>query len=106
MVPWLVMELDVCVRISLRMSECKSVSLVIVGGESLLVIRIRGQVRRPPTGGSASANTMSGVLCSSTTLLAMVSASSLCVTPVCDLNLPMCGLYPILVVSFVDDVVR
>jgi hypothetical protein len=37
---------------------------------------------------------MSGVLCPSTTLRACVSASSLCVTPVYDLTLPMCVLYP------------
>ena len=39
---------------------------------------------------------MSGVLCPSTTLRAVVSASSLCVTLVCDLTLPMCILYPVL----------
>ncbi len=42
------------------------------------------------TDGSASVNIMSGVLCPSTTLRAVVSASSLCVTLVCDLTLPMC----------------
>ena len=35
-----------------------------------------------------------GVLCPSTTLRAVVTASSLCVTPVFDLTLPMCVLYP------------
>ena len=54
MVPWLVVGLDVCVRMSLRMLECKSASLVIIDGESLLVFRIWGQVLSPPTGGSAT----------------------------------------------------
>jgi hypothetical protein len=64
--------------------------------ESLLVFRIWGQVLSPPTGGSASVKVMSGILCPSTTLRADVSASSLCVTPVRDLILPICVLYPML----------
>ena len=90
------MGLDVCVRMSLRKLECKSASLVMIGGESLLVFRIRGQVLSPPTGGSALVNIMSGILYPSTTLRPHVSASSLCVTIVCDLTLPICVLCPML----------
>ncbi len=39
-------------------------------------------------------NIMSGVLSPSTTLRAVVSASSLYVTPMCDLTLPMCVVNP------------
>ncbi len=46
--------------------------------------------------GSALVNIMSGVLSLSTTLRAAVSASSLCVTRVCDLTLPMCVVNPML----------
>ena len=45
---------------------------------------------------SPSVNIMSGVLCPSTTLRAAVFASSLYVTPMWDLTLPMCVLYPML----------
>ena len=90
------MVLDVCVRMSLRKLECRSANLATLGGVSFLVFLIWGQVRSPPTGGSASVNIMSRVLCPSTTLRAVVSASSLCVTPVCDLTLPMCVIYPML----------
>jgi len=55
------MELDAFVRINLRRLECKSASLVMVDGESLLVFRLWGQVLSPPTGWSASVNIMSGV---------------------------------------------
>ena len=58
------------------------------------VPRIWSQVLCPPIGGSTSVNIMSAVLCPSTTLRAVVSASSLCATPVCDITLPMCVLYP------------
>ena len=51
--PWLVVMLDVRVRISLRKLVCKSASLVKLGDVSLLVFRIYGQVLSPPTGGSA-----------------------------------------------------
>ena len=55
MVPWIVVELDVCARISLLNIYCKSASLVMAGGESLLVFFLSwGQVLSPPTGGSAS----------------------------------------------------
>jgi hypothetical protein len=67
-----------------------------LGGVSLLVVRIWGQVLSLPTGGSASVKIMLGVLCPSTTLRAVVPASSLCVTPVCDYVLPICVLYPML----------
>ena len=96
MVPWLAVVLDVCVLMSLRRLECKSDSLVMLGGVSFPFFLVWGQVLSPPMGGSASVNIMSGVLCSSTTLRATVSASSLCVTPVCNLTLPMCVLYPML----------
>ena len=81
---------------SLRRLECRSTNFVTVGGVSLLVLRIWGQVLSPPTDGSPSVNIMSDVLCPSTTLLAAVYASSLYVTPVCDFHLPMCVLYPML----------
>jgi hypothetical protein len=53
MVPGLVVELEVCVRMGLRSLECRSASLVMVGGESLLGVHIWGQDLSPPTGGSA-----------------------------------------------------
>ena len=96
MVPLLVVVLDACVRMSLRKLVCTSANLVMLCGVSLLVSRVWGQVLSPPTGGSTSVNIMSGVLCPSTTLRAVVSASSLCVTPVCVLILPTCVLYPML----------
>jgi len=65
-----------------------------LGVVSLLFYLIWGQDLSPLIGGSASVNVMSGVLCPSTTSRAVVSASSVCVTPVCDLTLPMCVLYP------------
>ncbi len=74
------MVLDVYARMILRYLECKSANLVTLGGVSLLVLLIWGQVLRPPIGGSTSVNVMSSVLCPSTTLRADVSASSLCVT--------------------------
>ncbi len=69
---------------------CRSASLVELDCVSLRVFRILGHVQSPPIGGYVSVNIMSGGLCPSTTLRADVSASSLCVTPVCDLILPMC----------------
>jgi hypothetical protein len=78
------------------MLECRSAVLVIVGWESLLVVRNWGQVLRPPTRGYASANIMSGGLCPFTTLRADVFASSLCGSPVCDFILPIYVLYPVL----------
>ena len=82
------------VRMSLRRLKCRSANLVTSGGVSILVVLVSGQVLGPPIGGTASVNIMSGVVCPSTRLRAVVSASSLCVTPVCDLTLPMCFLYP------------
>ena len=61
MVPWRVVVLCVCVRMSLRRLECISASLVMLGGVSFLGFRIWGQFLSPPTGGSASTNIMSGV---------------------------------------------
>jgi hypothetical protein len=51
MVPWLVVGLDVCVRISLRKLEYKSASLVMIGGESLLAsFPYLGAVSKSPYG--------------------------------------------------------
>ncbi len=99
------MVLDVCVRMILRRLECSPANLVTFGVVSLLFLFIWGQVLSPPIGGSASVNVISGVLCPSTTSRAAVSALSLCVTPVCDLTLPMCVMYPMSSISRVDDVV-
>ena len=88
--------LGVCVLMSLRRLECRSASLSMLGVVSFFVSRNWGHVLSPPTSGFASVNIMSGVLCPSTTLRADVSTSSLCVTLVCDLALPMCVLYPML----------
>ena len=96
MVLWRVVLLGVCVRMSLCKLECRSARLCMLGGMSFLVPRIWGHVLSPLIGGSASVNVMSGVFCPSTTLRADVSASSVCVTPVCDLTLPMCVMYPML----------
>ncbi len=90
------MVLVVCDRMISRTLEYKSASLVMFGGASLLVFLICGQVRSLPMGGSASVNIMSGGMCPSTTLRVDVSASSLCVTPVWDLILPICALSPML----------
>jgi hypothetical protein len=52
---------------------------------------ICGYVRRPPIGGSASSNVMSGEFSPSTAALAALSAVSLYSTSVCDyLTFPMC----------------
>ena len=84
------------VLISLQRLEWRSDSLVNVGVESRSVARSRGKNVSPPMGGSASVNNISGNLFPSTTLRAAVSASSLCVTPVCDFTLPTCFLNPML----------
>ena len=96
MVLWRVMLLGVCVRMSLCRLECRSARLCVLGVLSFLVPLIWGHVRSPLIGGSAYVNSMSGVFCPSTTPRAAASDSSLCVTPVCDLALPMCVLYPML----------
>jgi hypothetical protein len=83
-----VMVLDVCDRMILRMLECRSANLVTFGSVFLLVLLVWGQALSHPSGGSASVNIISGGLCLSATLRANVSASSLCVTPVCDITLP------------------
>ena len=93
---WRVVVLDVCVRMSLRRLECRSANSDTLGDVSFLVFFVWGQVLNPPTGGSSSVNIMSGVLCPSTKLRAVVSASSMCVTPVSYLTLPMCVFYPML----------
>ena len=92
MVPWLVVVLGGCVRMSLRRLECRSASFVTVGGVPFPFCRVWGQVLNPLTDGSSSVKIMSGALCPSATLRAAVSASSLCVTPVCYFTLPMCVL--------------
>ena len=86
----LVIFFDVWVRMILRRLES---NLVTLGIASLMFLFIWGHVLSPPIGGSASVNVMSGALCPSTTSRAAVSASSLCVAPVCDLTLPICVLY-------------
>jgi hypothetical protein len=48
MVPWLVVVLDVCVRMSLHRLECKSANLVMLGGVSFPFFRVWGQVLSPP----------------------------------------------------------
>ncbi len=53
------------------------VNLCMVSGLFGIVRRICGHVRRPPMGGSASVNMMSGGAVPSTTALATVSAVSL-----------------------------
>ena len=64
------MVLGVCVRMSLRRLECKSASLVMIGGVPFSFCRVWGHVLSPPTGGSASVKIMSDVLCPSATLRA------------------------------------
>ena len=81
---------------SLCRLECKSARLCVEGVLPLFVSRSFGHVRSPLIGGPASVNMISGVLCPSTTPRAAESASSLWVTPVCDLTLPTCVLYPML----------
>ena len=80
MMPWLVVGLDVSVRMSLRRLECKSARLCMLAGVSFFVPRSWGQVLSPPIVGSASVNIMYEFLCLSSTLRAAVSTSSLYVT--------------------------
>ena len=90
----LVIFVDGCVWMILRRLVCISANLVTLGVVSLLFLFIWGQVLSPPIAGSAAVNVKSGVLCPSTSSRAAVlSASSLCVTPVCDLTSSMCVLY-------------
>jgi hypothetical protein len=96
MVLWRFVVLGVCVRMSLCRLECRLARLCMLGDVSFLVPRIWGHVLSPLIGGSASVNVMSAVFCPSTTPRATVSASSLCVTPVCDSTLPMCVVYHML----------
>ena len=66
------------------------VSFLICSGLFGGVCLICGHVRRPPIGGSASANMMPGVVSPSTNDLAALSVVSLYSTSVCDLTFPMC----------------
>ena len=52
-----------------------------------------------PMGGSACVNIMSGSMSPSTTPHAPVSAASLYLTPVWDLTLPICVVYPFVSLS-------
>ena len=88
--------LGLCVLMISRRLECRSASLSMLGVVSCLVLRSWGKVLSPPIGGSASVNIMYGVLRPSTPLRADVSASSFCVTLLCDLTSPMGVWYPIL----------
>jgi hypothetical protein len=87
-----VVLLVVCIWMSLCKLECRSARLCMLDGVSFFVPHSWGHVLSPLVGGSASVNIMSRDLCSFATLRAVVSASSLCVTHVCDLTLPMCVL--------------
>ena len=51
MVPWLVVVLNVYVRMSLRRLECILANLATLDGVSFLDFLIWGQVLSPPTGG-------------------------------------------------------
>jgi len=97
MLPYMVLRFVVlfynCCLMILRRPECRLGSLVNMVAVSWLIVQSFGQDLSPYTGGSAHMNIMSGSLCPSTTLRAASSASSLCVTPVCDFTLPMCVLY-------------
>ena len=87
----------VCVRMSLRKLECKSASLVMVGGESLLVFIYLGPGSKSPYMWFSICEYYVGCFVyPSITLRAVVSTSSLRVTPVCDLTLPICVLYPMM----------
>ena len=90
----LVVAMGIFVLMSLRKLVCKLASLVMLGGLAACCLRIWGHVLTPPMGGSASVNIMSGIVWPATMLRAAVSTSSLCVTPVCDLTLPMCVISP------------
>ena len=72
------------------MSVFRLVIFRVMSGLSGAVCLICDHVRRPPMGGSASSNVMSGETSPSTTALAAVSAASLYSMFVCDLTLPMC----------------
>ena len=50
-VPWRVVVLDSCVRMSLRRLECKSASLVMLGDVPLPVVLVWGEVISPSKGG-------------------------------------------------------
>ncbi len=89
-----VVDVVVCVLISLRRLEWRSGSLVNVCVESRFVVCICGQVLCPSMGGPASMNVIFGALWPSMTFRAAVFALPLCVTSMCDLTLLMYVLYP------------
>ena len=82
-VVWLVCVSSFCI-LALRFVSFR-VFFGLLGGLCLIC----GHVRRPPIGGSASSNVMSGVCSLSTTALAALSVVSLYSTSVCDLTFPM-----------------
>jgi len=96
MVLWRVVVLGVSVRMSLCKLQWRSVKLCMLGVVVFWVPRICDHVLSPRIGRSAYVNVISGVFRPSTTPRVAASTSSLYVTPVCDLTLPMCVLYPIL----------
>ena len=66
-----------CLRMSFRKLVWRSGSLVVVMVLSGLWLWVVGHVRRPPMGGSASVNVMSGKISPSANLRAPASALSL-----------------------------
>ena len=84
--------LGVVSLIAVFMPVFRLVSFRMVSGSFGVVCLIWGHVQRPPTGGSASSNVMSGGASPSTTALAAVSAALPDSMSVCDLTLPMCVL--------------
>jgi hypothetical protein len=80
MVSWLVVVLDVCVRISLRRLECKSANLIMLGGVSFSFFRVWGQALSPPTSGSTSVKIIPGGFVS----LYHVASGCVCFVVVCD----------------------
>jgi len=96
MVLGFVAELEVFVLLSLRRPEWRSDNLVSECVEYRLVVRCCGQVCSPPISRSALVNVMCGALWPSTIFQTAVSTSSLRVTPVSNLTLPMYVLYPVL----------
>ena len=93
MVPGIFVIFDVRCLTSLRRSNYRLCNLVCVLVVFWLVVQSCGQVLNPPKGGAAPVNVISGSMGHSTTLRTASSASSMCVTPVCDYTLPICVLY-------------
>jgi hypothetical protein len=71
------------------MLALRSVSFRMFSGLLGMTCLICGHARRPPIGGSASSNVMSGVCSPYTTALGALSAVSLNSTSLCDLTFPM-----------------